>query len=99
VVSGKTTVGAEGIAGGKLRLLRERDGITVLFIRAAESMVFILMAVDSLDTFGGWHEDAIKVIVKLGRQVARGVGKEEGDTVNRSSSYQNLSELSHVQKS
>jgi hypothetical protein len=96
VVSGKTTVGAEGIAGGKLRILRERDGITVLFIRAAESIVFILMAVD---TFGGWHEDAIKVIVKLGRQVARGVGKEEGDMVNRSSSYQNLSELSHVQKS
>ena len=33
------------------------------------------------DTLGGWHEDALEVISKLGRQLARVVGRDEGETV------------------
>ena len=36
-----------------------------------------------VDTLGGWHPAALQVITKLGRQVARAVGKEEGDTVRQ----------------
>ena len=37
----------------------------------------------SLDTFGGWHGAALDVLQKLGRQVARQVGKEEEDGVRQ----------------
>ena len=33
----------------------------------------------AVDTFGGWHEAALDVIAKLGRQLARQTGKEEED--------------------
>ena len=41
---------------------------------APEGIAFVRMAVD---TFGGWHGAALDVLQKLGRQVARQVGKEE----------------------
>ena len=43
-----------------------------------EGLVFLPLAVDTL---GGWHEEALEVIDKLGRQLARVVGRDEGDTV------------------
>ena len=43
-----------------------------------EGLVFLPLAVDTL---GGWHEEALEVINKLGRQLARVVGRDEGDTV------------------
>ena len=45
-----------------------------------EGIVFTPMAVD---TFGGWHPAALAILTKLGRQVARGVGKEEADVVRQ----------------
>ena len=45
-----------------------------------EGIVFTPVVVD---TFGGWHSAALKVITKLGRQLARAVGKEEADTVRQ----------------
>jgi hypothetical protein len=45
---------------------------------AGEGLEFIPMAVD---TFGGWHEVALQAITKLGRQLARVVGKEEAEAV------------------
>jgi hypothetical protein len=45
-----------------------------------EGLTFIPMVVDTL---GGWHPAALQVITKLGRQVARAVGKEEGETVRQ----------------
>ena len=46
----------------------------------AEGIAFVPMAVD---TFGGWHGAALDVLQKLGRQVARQVGKEEEDGVRQ----------------
>ena len=43
---------------------------------SAEGIAFVPMAVD---TFKGWHGAALDVLQKLGRQVARQVGKEEED--------------------
>ena len=34
-----------------------------------------------MDTFGGWHGAALDALSKLGRQVARQVGKEEEEMV------------------
>ena len=42
--------------------------------------MFICIAVD---TFGGWHGAALDILSKLGRQVARQVGKEEEDGVRQ----------------
>ena len=47
---------------------------------SAEGIAFVPMAVD---TFGGWHGAALDVLQKLGRQVARQVGKEEEDGVRQ----------------
>ena len=44
----------------------------------AENIVFAPLAVDS---FGGWHEAALELLTKLGRQLARVVGREEDETV------------------
>ena len=41
---------------------------------AAEGICFIPLAVD---TFGGWQGAALDVIAKLGRRLARQLGKEE----------------------
>ena len=41
---------------------------------AVEGITFILIAVDTL---GGWHPTALETIAKLGRQLARNVGKED----------------------
>ena len=43
-----------------------------------KGMVFLPLAVDTL---GGWHEEALEVISKLGPQLARVVGRDEGETV------------------
>ena len=43
-----------------------------------EGLEFVAMAVDS---FGGWHSAALKTLSKLGRQLARVVGREEEETV------------------
>jgi hypothetical protein len=45
---------------------------------AAENLDFIPLAVDS---FGGWHEVALATLTKLGRQLARVVGKPEEEQV------------------
>ena len=47
---------------------------------AAEGIAFVPLAVD---TFGGWHGAALDVLSKLGRQVARQVGKEEEEGVRQ----------------
>ena len=47
---------------------------------AAEGIAFVPLAVD---TFGGWHGAALNFLSKLGRQVARQVGKEEEDGVRQ----------------
>ena len=44
-----------------------------------EGMVFLPLALDML---GGWHEEALEVISKLGRQLARVVGRDEGTRSN-----------------
>ena len=46
----------------------------------AEAICFIPLAVD---TFGGWHGAALDVIVKLGRQLARQLGKEEEEVTRQ----------------
>ena len=43
-----------------------------------EGLIFLPLAVDTL---GGWHEEALAVIDKLGRQLARVVGRDEAATV------------------
>ena len=43
-----------------------------------EGIEFSAMAVD---TFGGWHPEALKILSKLGRQLARVSGREEDETV------------------
>ena len=47
---------------------------------AAEGIAIVPLAVD---TFGGWHGAALDFLSKLGRQVARQVGKEEEDGVRQ----------------
>ena len=44
----------------------------------AEGIIFVPLA---LDTFGGYHRVALEAIGKLGRQLARVVGRDEGETV------------------
>ena len=44
----------------------------------AENLVFAPLAVDS---FGGWHKEALELLSKLGRQLARVVGRGEDETV------------------
>ena len=44
----------------------------------AEGIAFFPLAVD---TYGGWHEAGLKTLTKLGRQLARATGRDEGDTV------------------
>ena len=41
----------------------------------AEGITFFPLAAD---TFGGWHEAGQKTLTKLGRQLARATGREEG---------------------
>ena len=43
----------------------------------AEGMEFVPLA---LDTFGGWHKVVLETLAKLGRQLARVVGRDESDT-------------------
>ena len=45
----------------------------------AEAITFLPLAVD---TFGGWHKLGLATIIKLGRQLARNLGKDE-DEVGR----------------
>ena len=40
----------------------------------AEAISFLPLAVD---TFGGWHKVGLKTITRLGRQLARNLGKDE----------------------
>ena len=47
---------------------------------AAEGICFIPLAVD---TFGGWHGAALDVLTKLGRQLARQLGKEEEEVTRQ----------------
>ena len=46
----------------------------------AEAICFIPLAVD---TFGGWHGATLDVIVKLGRQLARQLEKEEEEVIRQ----------------
>ena len=43
-----------------------------------EGILFLPMAVDTL---GGWHPEALEVITRLGRQLARNVGKLDEEVV------------------
>ena len=43
-----------------------------------EGITFIPLAVDTL---GGWHSIALKTITRLGRQLARNIGKEDEESV------------------
>ena len=45
---------------------------------SSEGLEFVALAVD---TYGGWHPAALVVLSKLGRQLARATGREEGETV------------------
>jgi hypothetical protein len=45
---------------------------------AAEGLSFLPLAVDS---YGGWHTRSLEALTKLGRQVARVVGKREDEAV------------------
>ena len=47
---------------------------------ATEGITFIPLAVDVM---GGWHKVALATLTRLGRQVARTVGKEEADAVRQ----------------
>ena len=44
-----------------------------------EGITFVPLAVD---TFGGWHQSALEVLSKLGRQLARANGKREEEVVS-----------------
>ena len=44
----------------------------------AEAITFLPLAVD---TFGGWHKVGLATIIKLGRQLARNLGKDEDEVV------------------
>ena len=41
-----------------------------------------------VETFGGWHQVALKVLNKLGRQFARHIGKSDSEVLNHM--YQRL---------
>ena len=56
--------------GVKLKKYEERCG--------AEGITFLPLAVDTL---GGWHPTALETITRLGRQLARNVGKEDQEVV------------------
>ena len=43
-----------------------------------EGIAFIPVAVDTL---GGFHREGLKTVTKLGRQLARAAGREEGEVV------------------
>ena len=43
-----------------------------------EAITFLPLAVDS---FGGWHKVGLKTITRLGRQLARNLGKDEDEVV------------------
>ena len=43
---------------------------------SAEAITILPLAVDS---FGGWHKVGLKTITRLGRQLARNLGKDEDD--------------------
>ena len=45
---------------------------------SAEAITFLPLAVD---TFGGWHKVGLKTITRLGRQLARNLGKDEDEVV------------------
>ena len=45
---------------------------------AGEGITFLPMAVDTL---GGWHPEALAIIQRLGRQLARNVGKLDEEVV------------------
>ena len=45
---------------------------------SAEAITFLPLAVDS---FGGWHKVSLKTITRLGRQLARNLGKDEDEVV------------------
>ena len=45
---------------------------------AAEGITFLPLAVDTL---GGWHPAALDTINRLGRQLARNVGREDQEVV------------------
>ena len=45
---------------------------------SAEAISFLPLAVD---TFGGWHKVGLKTITRLGRQLARNLGKDEDEVV------------------
>ena len=47
---------------------------------ATEGICFIPLAVD---TFGGWHGAALDVLTKLGRQLARQLGREEEEVTTQ----------------
>ena len=36
-----------------------------------------------MDTLGGFHREGLKTVTKLGRQLARAAGREEGEVVRR----------------
>ena len=55
---------------GKARKYEERC--------AREGITFIPLAVDTL---GGWHSTALETITRLGRQLARNIGKEDEECV------------------
>ena len=45
---------------------------------SAEAITILPLAVDS---FGGWHKVGLKTITRLGRQLARSLGKDEDEVV------------------
>ena len=45
---------------------------------SAEAITFLPLAVDTL---GGWHKVGLKTITRLGRQLARNLGKDEDEVV------------------
>merc|ERR1712209_259230 len=45
---------------------------------SAEAITFLPLAVD---TFGGWHKVGLNTITRLGRQLARNLGKDEDEVV------------------
>ena len=67
--------------GGAAVEARYREKMAHYFDRCeGEGITFIPVV---FDTFGGLHGAASKVITRIGRQLARGVGKPEEDTVRQ----------------
>ena len=60
------------IAHRKLAQYAERCGL--------EGLAFLPMAVD---TFGGWHEEALALITQLGRALACTTGRKDGEPVRQ----------------